>query len=76
MFGVNLRLLVAFVLLAVSYTEASLISVSQGGVYDRVTLRIADEAPRQFCRQIIENAKVGQDNNNSVTVTLMAICTM
>lgn len=41
--------------------EASMLTVKNGGEYQRVTVKISEDVPRQFCQQVLDNVEVRRD---------------
>ena len=51
---------ISLLLLVISspLTLSSLIYLDDPGVYSRVTVKIKEEVPRQYCQRVIEGVKV------------------
>ena len=56
-------LLAASALSPVSAWPSSMVRVTGSGEYSRLTVRVSEEVPRQFCSQIRENLEVRNDEN-------------
>ncbi len=39
-------------------SASSMLAVEDGGVYSRLTVKVSEEVPRQFCAQIMRNLQV------------------
>ena len=50
--------LLLLLILTVSVAEGSMLVVKNGGEYERVTVKISEEVPRQFCSQVLDNIEV------------------
>ena len=48
----------AFFFLMIGVVSCSILTVRDGGVYSRITARISEDVPRQYCHQVIENLEV------------------
>ncbi len=51
-------LLLSLLVLVSRPASCSTIALVEEGVYSRVTVRISEEVPRQFCSQIVQKVKV------------------